>query len=539
MNIETVSFEEFPFSKLFLDYLQENKDLLSFFDYKPLSGNSLNERLESIHFRTDRNRVVHVLKDFNQRFNAPDYTFESIDKLNEEDSVAVVTGQQMTIYGGPLFTIYKIITAILTAKDLEHASGRSVVPVFWLADEDHDYEEAAEVSIPARDELKSLFYDALQGRNERISDLGTEDSFRQFRNQIVDVLQESDFTTALLELLDDCYPAGENLGTSFGKLILQLFGKYGLILAGSNHREIKKLVQAPLLLSVEKASELEKSLIQTSGRLIDAGYHKQVTVQKSNLFRIDENGKRLKLRFKKDRWVIDGTPIEWSTEKLLQQIRSEPELFSPNVFLRPIVQNYLLPAVAYVAGPGEIAYYAQMREFYRHFDLKMPVIVPRFSITMIESPIARILDKLPFQISEYVGRIEDLEKDYIKRSETPDIESIFRNWKSSVKKSSDKEVAKVAEIDPTLKKSADKTVNQFFTDLDKLKGKLYKSVKKDEKIQLKRIEKIQKNLFPDMNLQEREVAFIYYMNRYGLDIWDQLYERFSGQNPDTHKIVYL
>ena len=539
MNIEPVSFGEFPFSKLFNDYLSGSKELLSFFDFDPLSDDSLDERIENFSFQGDRHRISNALTDFNQRFDAPQNTLDSIKKLRDESSIAVVTGQQMTLYGGPMFTIYKIITAIHKARQLERRSGRSVIPLFWLADEDHDYEEVAAISLPVQDEQVKVFYEALQGRNMRISDLKIDNSFESFRNQILELLQESEFRPALLEMLDGCYSDGQRLGISFGKFILKLFGKYGLVLAGSNDKEFKKLVQNPLSLSIQKASELHDTLIDTSGRLSDAGYHNQVTIQESNLFWIDENGKRIKIKLKGDQWFVDGTEIEWSSEELIQKIRSEPDSFSPNVFMRPIVQNYLIPAVAYVAGPGEIAYYAQMREFYRHFDLKMPVIIPRFSITMVESPVARILDKLPFQIPEYMERIEDLEKMYIKRSETPDIETIFKEWKSSVKKESDGQVGKVAEIDPTLKKSADKTVSQFFTELDKLKGKLYRSVKDDEKTQLKRILKIQKNLFPDMNLQEREVAFIYFMNRYGMDIWDQLYDQLADHQPDSHKIVYL
>lgn len=539
MKIESVSFREYPFSKLFHDYLSGSNKVSEYFEYDPFSDEALNQRINNLQYHNDRKEVVNVLKNFNKRFDAAGETFDSIDKLIDEKTVTVVTGQQMILYGGPLFTIYKIMTVIHTARNMEQKLNRSVVPVFWLADEDHDYKEAATISLPSRDEHHRLFYDSPAGSEKRVSDIKTESDFSEFRNQLNDLLQDTEFTPDLWDLLNDCYAEGEFMGVSFGKLLLKIFGKYGLILAGSNDIEIKQFLKEPLAQSIRSATSIESVLQDTSQNLIQNGYHSQVNVQRSNLFWIDDGNKRKKIQSDNNRWFVDDSKKEWTSDELIQHIKTEPESFSPNVFLRPVVQNFLLPVVAYIAGPGEIAYYAQMRRLYHQFSLHMPLIIPRFSLTILESPIARIVDKLPFQIPEYVNRIEDLEKMYIKRSDSPDIESIFRDWKSTVSEASKGQVKKVSDIDPTLKKSADKTVSQFFTELDKLKGKLYRSVKDNEKIQLNRIQKIQNHLFPDMNLQEREVAFIYIMNRYGIEIWDRFIEQLKDHEPNSHKHLFL
>ncbi len=539
MKIESVSFREYPFSKLFHDYLSGSKKLSQFYEYDPFSDEALHQRIENLQYQNDRNQVVDVLKAFNRRFGATGSTYESIDKLIDEKTVAVVTGQQMILYGGPLFTVYKIITAIHTARKMEQKLDRNVVPVFWLADEDHDYKEAATISLPSGDDHHQLYYDTLEGSDKRVSDIKTDADFSDFRKKLTDLLQDTEFTPDLWNLLDGCYTDGEYIGSSFGKLILKIFGKYGLILAGSNDKGIKQLLIEPLAQSVRSVNSIESVLKETSQNLIQFGYHSQVTVQRSNLFWIDEQKKRKKIQSDNKRWFIEDSNKEWSSQELIQSISSEPESFSPNVFLRPVVQNHFIPAAAYIAGPGEIAYYAQMKRFYHQFGHRMPLIIPRFSLTILESPIARIVEKLPFQIPEYVKRIEDLEKMYIERSDSPDIEYIFRDWKSKVSEASKNQVKKVSDIDPTLRKSADKTVSQFFTELDKLKGKLYRSVKDDEKIQLKRIHKIQNHLFPEMNLQEREVAFIYIMNRYGIDIWDRFMEHLNDHEPNSHKHLYL
>lgn len=357
--------------------------------------------------------------------------------------------------------------------------------------------------------------------------------------KIREVLPDTDFSDDLWALLDQCYNVGETFGSSFGKLILKLFGKHGLILAGSNHEGIKKLITEPLVDSVKNADSHQQSLLKTSKSLGENHYHSQVTVQSSNLFFIDKEGSREKIQNDGKRWYTDQSEKSWSSEELIRLIQITPENFSPNVFLRPIIQNHILPVISYVAGPGEIAYYAQMRSYHQQFNIKMPVIIPRYSATIIESSIDRIIDKLPFNVPDYFDRIEDLEKDFLRESNSPDLESIFKSWKSSVTELSKVPISKVSEIEPTLKKSADKTVTQFFTELDKLKGKLYRSVKESEKVQIQRIQRVQNSLYPNRNLQEREVAVITLMNKYGTDLWDNLIVDLQGEEINTHKLIYL
>jgi uncharacterized protein YllA (UPF0747 family) len=171
--------------------------------------------------------------------------------------------------------------------------------------------------------------------------------------------------------------------------------------------------------------------------------------------------------------------------------------------------------------------------------LKMPIILPRFSAAIVESGIERIIDKLPFEKYEYNQRIEDLESVYISRADTPDIESIFTIWKKTAGECSEGSIRAITEIDPTLKGSAEKAITSYFNELDKLKGKVYRSLKEQDKTQLTRLRRIQNSLFPNGNLQDREVAFIYFMNKYGIDIWDNILRQLAGHTPDSHKWIHL
>lgn len=539
MEIKSNSFQNYPFSKLFRDYTDWKDTIQPFFEFNPNDLSDYVKRSQSMKFYSKRVDIVSSLIDYNLQFGANEQTIKNIKQLENSDTYTVVTGQQVMLYGGPLFTVYKIITAILTANRLTKELGINVIPVFWIADEDHDFEEVASLSILNQEEHSEFTMNNDYSINNRVVEKQLGSQINDLKKEIRKALPETDFSDDLWSLLDQCYNSEESYGYSFGKFILKLFGKHGLILAGSNHDGIKKLVVEPLVQSVSDASVHQSTLENTSKKLTDSHYHNQVTVQTSNLFLILDDGSRVKIQYSDDRWYLDDNKDSWTRDELILEIKNNPEKFSPNVFLRPVIQNYLLPVISYVAGPGEIAYYAQMRDYHKLFNIEMPVITPRFSATLIESSIDRIIGKLPFEIHDYSERIEDLEKDFIKKTDTPNLESIFKSWKSSIQDLSQDPIKNVSSVDPTLKKSADKTVSQFFTELDKLKGKLYRSLKESEKVQIQRIQKVQNNLYPNRNLQEREVAFIYYMNKYGLDLWDKLIVDLLGENMESHKLIYV
>lgn len=539
MNIKSSSFRNYPITELFRDYTDWNESIQSFFEYNPYHLSDYKKRRQDLKYHTDKFELVASLADYNLKFGANKETLEIINQLKNDDVYTVVTGQQVTLYGGPLFTVYKIITAIITANKLTREFGNKVIPVFWLADEDHDYDEVSSISIPDGDQNSQFTLNQHNSIDKRVVEKTFNGELTKLKSKIRDVLPDTDFSEDLWELLDKCYNEEETFGSSFGKLILKLFGKHGLILAGSNHDGLKKLIVEPLVKSVKDAALHQQILNNTSRALVEKEFHAQVTVQSSNLFHIKDDGSRVKLQYERDQWSVDDIERSWTTEELIQVIKSRPEKFSPNVFLRPVIQNYILPVISYIAGPGEIAYYAQMREYHHQFGIGMPVITPRFSATLVESSIDRIIGKLPFDVHDYYQRIEDLEKEFLKQSDSPDLESIFKNWKTSITDLSKAPITRVSEIDPTLKKSADKTVTQFFTDLDKLKGKLYRSIKESEKVQIQRLQRVQNSLYPNRNLQEREFAFIAMMNKYGLDLWDKMIVDLQSEELNSHKLIYL
>ena len=538
MQITNYSFEDLPFSKLFKTYIHNFEEVNKFFETNPFDHKAISQRIDDFGFQGDRKQTASILVALNKQFDVHEAAIRNIERLEKENALVVVTGQQLGVYGGPLYTVLKTISTIHIAKKLEKDYGRPVVPVFWLADEDHDYEEVRKLTILEEDEPKSLSLPPKNNRLPTVADLSLPDEISEMRNQLKESLYDTDFSDDLWELLDECFQDDHSFFEAFGLFISRMFSKHGLVLAGSNHPDVKAATGGYLKTSIEKADKIRDELENKSADLSE-DYHQQVTLYDSNLFYLDNETGRTKISRNGDGWKTDGN-VEWSTAQLINEIDAHPDRFSPNVFLRPILQDALLPTVGYIAGPGETAYYGQMKSMYRCFDMEMPIIFPRLSATLVEPAIDRILGELPFEFHEYGKRIEDLESDYVDRTDQHDIEAIFEDWQSRVEEISDNKKKDIAEIDPTLEAAAEKATSVYANELNKLKGKVYRSVKKQDQTQLNRIRRIKANLFPGDGLQERTVAGIFFMNKYGVDIWDKLLNTLDSNGDfDHHKLVYL
>jgi bacillithiol biosynthesis cysteine-adding enzyme BshC len=538
LQVTNYSFEHLPFSKLFKAYTQNFDEVSEFFETSPFDGNAISQKIDECKFQGDRKQTSSILSALNKEFNAHDEAMQNIKRLEKENALAVVTGQQLGVYGGPLYTVFKTISTIHIAQKLEKEFDRPVVPVFWLADEDHDYDEVRKLTIIEKDEPKTFSLPPKNNHLPTVADLSLPDEISDMRSQLKESLYNTDFSDDLWKILDESFQEGHSFFKAFGLLISRLFSKHGLVMAGSNHPDVKEATGEYLKISIEKADKIRKQLEEKSSNLSEL-YHQQVTLYDSNLFYLDDKTGRTKISRNGNGWKADGN-IEWSTAQLVDEIDTHPDRFSPNVFLRPILQDALLPTVGYVAGPGETAYYGQMKSMYQCFDMEMPIIFPRLSATLIEPAIDRIIGELPFEIHEYGNRIEDLESDYVERTDQHDIEAIFEDWQARVEEISDYKKKDVADIDTTLEAAAEKATSVYINELNKLKGKVYRSVKKQDQTQLDRIQRIKANLFPKGELQERMIAGIFFMNKYGIDIWDKL---LSSLDPDEdfshHKLVYL
>lgn len=537
MKQRSIPFEKLPFNSLFSSYVRGDEPVKPLFPEAPFDDSAVKERASTFRFPGDRNRTADALERFNRYFEPPEGTLRQIEALREPDSLVVVTGQQLSLYGGPLFTIYKTLTTIIYARRWQELLGRPVVPVFWLADEDHDFPEAAGAGLLNEDRWRYLEMENAYP-NRPVGRVPLDGSFTDFERELFDLLPDSDFAGDLKATLRMFYREGATFRDAFGRWMLHLFADKGLILAGSDDQEIKQLVARPMQVAATDYKGLYQALESQSVELEGMGYERQALVQNSNLFYLDQKKGRQKLDVVDGRWTT-GNGRSWDSESIGSDIVKHPWDYSPNVFLRPMIQDRLLPTLAYVCGPGELAYYGQMKRAYEWMGQEMPLLLPRFSVTLVEPAIARISGELPLEFSEYPRRIEDLESLYLKRQELYDIESIFDDWAEQVESITRVKRDEVGKIDPTLISSADKAGTLFVNELNKLKGKTYRSVKKQEAIQIRRLRRVRENLFPGGALQERQISFIYYMFKYGPEVWDRLMDTLVDEVPDSHKVVSL
>ncbi|MGD8426203.1 MAG: bacillithiol biosynthesis cysteine-adding enzyme BshC [Balneolaceae bacterium] len=538
MQISNYSFKDLPFSKLFKTYVSDFEQLASFYNANPFDNESIAQKIDDFRFSGNRKQTVGILKEFNQKFDVHRAAIDNLERLERKDAVAIVTGQQLGVYGGPLYTIFKTLGVIFLAQKLERRFDIPVIPVFWLADEDHDYEEVRSLNILNNDDVKGFELPPQKDHQATVAETKLPEELQSFRKNIKEALFNTDFSEDLWKIIDNCFRPGNTFLDAFGCFIACLFSKHGLVLAGSNNREVKKVTRSFLQDSISKADSIRQALKKKTVEIREE-FHQQVTLYDSNLFLLDTQNGRMKISRNGDGWRTDSGQ-KWTTKALLNDREENPQNFSPNVFLRPLVQDGLLPTLGYVAGPGETAYYGQMKNMYACFDLEMPIIFPRLSATLIEPAIDRIFHELPFKFHEYHHRIEDLESEFVDRTEQVDIEAIFKDWKGKVEAISESKREVISSIDPTLDGAAGKATATYYNELNKLKGKVYRAVKKQEETQLNRIRRIKANFFPGDGLQERLISGIFYMNKYGVDIWDKLLNSLEEDEQfDHHKLIYL
>lgn len=535
MHLKNYSFQKLPFSPFFKTYISDFSKVEEYFEFNPFDDSSITQKATSLSPTKEREAYVSALKKYHDNLGIKQE--KALAKLAKSDSLSVVTGQQLGVYGGPLFTVYKTLTTILLARKWEAKLNRPVVPVFWLADEDHDFEEATEIGFSGNDGWDEFDYKQ-ESNGFPVAHQKFNDAILELEKGIKEYLPETDFSKDLWNEMSYFFNKENTFAQAFAKFIDYFFGKYGVLIAGSNHPAIKKILAPSFIESIENASIIEKNLNFQSQKLKDK-LHQQVLVSQSNLFYIHEKEGRVKISTSDfENWSASN--LKWTKNELIKEINDAPEKFSPNVFLRPVAQDVLLPTLGYVAGPGEIAYYGQMKTLYKAFNLTMPVIFPRLSATIIESGIHRIMEKLPFEISEYGNRIEDLESKFVELNNTIDVEEVFRSWKEGLEETAEEPKRIIQDIDASLEATVGKTVAQFSTDLDKLKGKIYRSIKQQESTQIQRISKIKNQLFPDGVLQERKISPIYFLNKYSLGFIDELVTNMEKEfDLSHHHIIEL
>jgi bacillithiol biosynthesis cysteine-adding enzyme BshC len=408
LRVENLSFERIPQqSRLFLDYLTDPSKLRNFYPEAVKHHYDLPQRCERVlaNYPTDRNALVDALERMNRNWGAGEKTLEHLKLLRETDCIAVVSGQQAGLLGGPLYTIYKALSAVKLAECMAQR-GIKTVPVFWIATEDHDFAEVATAEFINRDCTLSgvEISGEIHSEGVPVGQVTLDQSIETTLQALLSSLPKTEFTDDLEKLLRDCYSPGQKFGDGFARLMTVLVGDRGLILVDPLDSELKKIV-APLYAEAARhAQEIAGAIVDSqsrtrSRRLSCAGYAFRRLV---SFVLHDESGARRALtRNASGKYGAKGDGQEYSADELAEWAGREPERFSPNVTLRSVVQDFLLPTIAYYGGSAEIAYFAQTSEVYRILNRPVTPILPRASLTFVEKHTWRSLDRYGIRLEDF------------------------------------------------------------------------------------------------------------------------------------------
>ncbi len=531
-------------SELFLRYLDHSPAALRFYQAAP-AMNSLVETARSRIANPEfpRKELASLLCRQNESFGAGRAAMSQIAELEERDCVAVLTGQQAGLFGGPLYTIYKAATAVNLAGRLK-ARGVRAIPIFWMDTEDHDLAEVSRSTVLdgarplARDYRKILFGNRIPSAAS-IGSIAFEETVRVAVEDYLGYLPDSVWSLQVRIPVQEAYKPGVSFARAFAALLSRTFNGAGLIFFDPRDPEAKRLSSAMFQKALREAKTIRSALALRNQELESAGFHAQVKLRENSttLFMISD-GRRRALEMRGEGFGLKGSDHIFSMEELLARAVQRPEEFSPNVLLRPLVQDLLFPTAAYVAGSSELAYFAQIETIYRLTGLSMPVIWPRNGFTLIGPEIGKTMDRLGIAaedcfkerqllidlavrgpgFSKALGHVEDLQKN---------LERCMADLQPELQA-----------FEPPLAQSAETAGKKIAHNVQLLKNRLLRMETTRNASLVEEIDWMLNSCRPNGNLQEREFGIHPFLARYGFSLLDAILEAADPEN-FNHQAILL
>ncbi|HMG75100.1 MAG TPA: bacillithiol biosynthesis cysteine-adding enzyme BshC [Pyrinomonadaceae bacterium] len=557
LRVETIKFDQIPQqTRLFLDYLRDPVALRRFYPEAVRAHYEVSERRERVlaNHKTDRTAVCDALDRMNRGWGATEKTLANIRQLREADCIAVVSGQQAGLFAGPLYTIYKALSAVKLAECMAQRGIKSV-PVFWIATEDHDFPEVAKAEIINRDcALSNVSVPAeVHPDGLPVGRVPLDESIETSVQSLLAALPKTEFSEDLEKLLRTAYQPGRKFGDAFAQVMTALIGQKGLILLDPLDSQLKQAAAPLYAEAARRAHEIAIAIVDRSRELEAAGYHAQVAPSENSfpLFWHDDNGARHALirnenskyqaksaNQKPDRQGgLDGNQ-EYSAEDLAEWAQREPDRFSPNVTLRAVVQDFLLPTVAYYGGAAEIAYFAQTAEVYRILDRPATPILPRASMTLVERHTWRSLERYGIRLVDFFGGVDHVLARVVKEYLGKETSEAFDHTTQSFNNELDDLQEQLRRVDPTLAEALEKGRRKINYQIDGLRTRFNRAqVGRDEAVQ-RQIERAFDLLYPGKTLQERRINITSLLARHGRYVVDWIYGAIDLGSND-HEVVFL
>ena len=544
MNAHAVDYRQVLPDHLLHTFLEDFESLRSFYTHDPRDPEVWPRMIEAVQSRAvppPRKALARILEAQNTRYGADETVLANARSLAGEDAFVVSTGQQTGLLTGPLFTIYKAVTAIKLARRVSEETGVRAVPVFWMAADDHDYAEINHVHVCRTDGNALRFDLSPDDPNDRrsASDRLLGPGIEALLGQFAEALPDSEYRPSAIEALQRHCTAGTSLSDAFARLMTLLFREHGLLLVDPTDPALKPLMRSVFEQEILEPLATTRSVLEASRDLEDAGLHPQVSRSPDavNLF-LYEDGQRNALRYEDRRFSSRDGSLSFTGEELLRMLKDTPGRFTHNVITRPLVQDTLFPTLTYIGGPAEIAYYGQLGGVYRRSGLPFPVVYPRASHTLVGARTARVLEKHGLAISHFVQGIESV-VDRKLREEMPvpvteglraargDVEAHYRNLKGQV-----------TAIDPGLSRIVEASERKTNFALGRLEEKTLRALKKADGVMRGQIMRADRLLYPNGHLQERVANIWQYVALHGFDVMNTIFEA-TDETDFRHRMTPL
>ncbi len=530
---DCISFNHIPHTtRIFSDFLSYSPEVRKFFSTQP-DVEHVAAFAKSVPRNRERQaRVADALDKQNRAWGASEQTLRNIQRLRN-GAFAVVTGQQVGLFGGPLMSLFKAASVLALAKQLEQ-QGIDCVPVFWMASEDHDLDEVNQALLLTHEFQLLPFEAGTAGTaGSPVAHIRFAEGTNEMTAEAAKLLGESLAADYLLE----SYTEGETFSNAFAKLCTRMFRQHGLIFLDPADPQLHRIA-APLFMdALQRSAELDQAVLQRNRGLREAGYHEQVKVtgESTPLFTLVD-GARVPVHRTNGAFTIARKSV--SAEELHKQIEDTPENFSANVLLRPVLQDYWLPTLAYIGGPAEIAYFAQAAVLYEKLLGRVTPILPRMSATLIEPRIERLLNKYEVELPELFHGECQLRDCLAARSLPAELKQQITDARQSVEAAMSRISESLKQLDPTLVEAAGRAASKMRYQVDRLEKRAAQAELRRTEILSRHAAQIENALYPNKSLQEREIAGICFYASHGPELIDGLIELAQARCPE-HKVLRL
>ncbi|HET9369089.1 MAG TPA: bacillithiol biosynthesis cysteine-adding enzyme BshC [Vicinamibacterales bacterium] len=471
----------------------------------------------------DRARLASVVSAQLDRRQAPPEARAAAAALADARSVAIVTGQQAGLGGGPLYTLLKAVTALQLARRVSDGHGLPVVPIFWVDAEDHDWAEVRAAKIlDASFELKTIALADVPGAGRLpMGSLVLDDGVETMIDELDASLAPTEFTAGLVAMLRRAYVAGATMSGAFASLIDRLLGRHGMVVFESSDPAAKPIVADLFAREIANPSRTATLAREGAAAMSALGHAPQVEPAEDAvaLFYLDAGGRHAIKRSDAQFQIGD---VSKPAAELRAEAETHPERFSPNVLLRPLVQDRLFPTICYVAGPSELAYQAQLKAIYAEFQVEPPLLYPRANATLLDSAAIRFLDKHALPIETFQAPDESALNRWLERQLPPSIEQTIADTSRQIRERIATIRETVAGVDPTLGGAVDTTLDKMLESLKTLQNKIVQASKKKDDTLRRQFLRTQRLTFPNGIPQERELSLVFFANRYGDALIDRL-----------------